>query len=513
MTVSLVGEVVNSCDATTGFNAGNISGDDDFVQGTGAIGVKNSAGTVEMYTTSLGATAPYDFSSGGSEFGWHIIMWFNSKSPIDATAGFRIVAGNGTDRGHWNVVPRGFYKGGFVTQVVDSARGFDSIAAGTWTVGGNPGQLTNVTQVGGVHQTPASIMGSFNNFQLDQMTVGLGVRVDGGTVGSPNTWETVRAADEDTNFWGWWSSTQSQVVGKGKLFIGPATGSATSVFTDSAFAVIFADERVAVGFYEISTRGAGTDVSWNLGSISAAVPANSRWSLTIDATTNSFTDTNGTWKGADQLTLAATATLTGTTFVDCNKITQNGATLDGCVVLEANTADGVAFIESDDPSLISDCSFSFSDGHAIEITAPGTYTFDGNVFSGYGADDTNDAAIFNDSGGLVTLNVGGGGTTPTIRNGTGASTQVNSNVSVTVQPIEPGSEVRAFRTSDKVELDGVESAASSSQVLSLPAGVNCYIEVHLYDPPRIPIRRENLTFSVDQSFNPFQQVDRNFSNP
>lgn len=513
MTVSLVGEVVNSGDAVTGYNAGNISGDDDFVQGTGAIGLKVSAATSEMYTTTLGATAPYAFSSGGGEFGYHIIMWFNSKSPINSTAGFRIVVGDGTNRGHWNVVPSGFYKGGFVTAVVNSARAFDSIAAGTWTTGGNPAQLSAVTQMGGVMQTAASIMGSFNNFQLDQFTIGLGVRADGGSVGTPNTFETVRAQDESTSFWGWWSSKNGAYVGKGKLYIGPVSGSATSVFTHSAFSVVFADERVAVGFYEINTRGAGTDVTWTLASIAAANAVNARWSLTVQSDTNSFSDTNGVWSGADQLTLTSAASLTGTTLINCSKLTQNGATLDGVTILSANTADGVAFIESDDPSLLSDCSFTFSDGHAIEITATGTYAFVGNTFTGYGADSSNDAAIFNDSGGLVTLNVSGGGSTPTIRNGSGASTVVNSTVSVTVTPLAAGSEVRAYRVSDGVELDGTESSSGSSHVLGLPAGTAVNIVVLNYSPPKIPVRIENVSFASDQNLNPFQRDDANYANP
>lgn len=75
---------------------------------------------------------------------------------------------------------------------------------------------------------------------------------------------------------------------------------------------------------------------------------------------------------------------------------------------------------------------SASTGHAIRITTPGTYALVGNAFTSFGADGTNSAAIFNDSGGLVTLNISGGGNTPTIRNGTGASTTVNNNVTITI---------------------------------------------------------------------------------
>jgi len=356
-------------------------------------------------------------------------------------------------------------------------------------------------------------MGSFNNFQLDQMTIGLGVRVDGGTGGSPNTFEIVRAQDEDTSFWGWWSSKNGSYVGKGKLYIGPVSGSATSVFTDTAFAVVFANERVATGFYEITMRGAGTDVTWSLGSIASAAPSSVRWSLTVESDTNSFSDTNGVWSGADQLTLQSPATLTGTTLINCSKLTQNGATLSGITVLAANTADDVAFIDSDDPSLISDSKFTFSDGHAIRITATGTYSFVGNTFSGYGADASTDAAIYNDSGGLVTLNISGGGGTPTVKNGSGASTVVNSTVSVTVTPLATGSEVRAYRVSDGVELDGTESSTGSSHVLSLPSGTAVTIVVLNYNPPKVPRRIENVSFAADQNLNPFQIDDLNFSNP
>lgn len=429
MAVNLVGEIVNSCDAVTGFNVGNISGDDDFVEGTGAIGTKVSATTQAMFTTALGAGAPYDFSSGGPEEGFHIIMWFNTKSPLNATAGFRILVGDGTNQGEWNVVPRGFYKGGFITQVVDTGRDFDSLPAGSWALAGNPAQLTAVSEMGGTIQTPASIMGNFNNFQLDQMTIGLGVRADGGTVGTPNTFETVRSADEDTNFWGWWSSSQGSVVGKGKLFIGPETGSTTSVFNSVAEKVVFADERVAVGFYELSMRGAGTDVSFDLISIAAANSANARWSLTADSTLNSFSDTNGVWSGGDVLTLGSMATLNGTTLIDCSLVSQLGATLTGIGVLDPDVVNGEWAIEIDNIGNLTDSDFESNGvGHALRYRPSGAGPFNVNLsgcqFSGYAASDgsTGDEAILIDpvtTSADITLNIVGGGNRPSIMEASG----------------------------------------------------------------------------------------------
>ena len=62
----------------------------------------------------------------------------------------------------------------------------------------------------------------------------------------------------------------------------------------------------------------------------------------------------------------------------------------------------------------------------LEITSTGSYTLTNIDFTGYGADASNSAAIYNDSGGSVTLTISGG-TTPTIRNGTGASTTLVLN--------------------------------------------------------------------------------------
>jgi hypothetical protein len=285
--------------------------------------------------------------------------------------------------------------------------------------------------MGGRFVTITSIMGSFNNVQLDQITIGEGLRVDAGTVGTPNTFETVRAADEDTAFYGWWTSSNGAVIGKGKLYIGPATGTATSVFNDSAFSVIFADERVASDFYEINIRGDNTDVDWTLANISNA--GTPRWGLTVDTVgTPAFTDTNGVWTGGGALVLNATSSLVGTTLIDCTSLDiTDGATMDNCTVIDANTADGVAFVTTSDLADITDCTFEFSDGHAIEIDTAGTYTLDGNTFTGYGATGTNDAAIYNNSGGLVTINVQNGAS-PSYRNGTGASTVVQQTVTVAV---------------------------------------------------------------------------------
>ena len=515
MPILLVGEVVNSADATTGFSVGNISGDDDFVEGAGAIGVKASATTTEMYTTSLGATAPYDFSSGGGEFGYHIIMWFNSKTPLQTvnSAGMRITVGNGTDRGHWNVYPTGFYKGGFVTAAVNSARDFDTIAAGTWTTTGNPAQLSNITEMGGVFETVTSIMGSFNNVQLDQFTIGFGIRCEGATY----NFEDIRAEDEDTNFWGWWSSKNGQIVGKGKLYIGPVTGTLSTTFTSLAESVVFADERVAEGFYEIQMVGNNTNVDFTLISISAAT-GSARWSLNASSSLNTFSDTNGVWKGADQILLNSGSHLTGTTFVDCNKLFQSGSTMDGCSILDANTVAGEAFIISDQLANIQNSSFEYAAGHAIEIppnvSTPVTYSFVGNTFVGYTADDTSGSAIFNNSGGPILINITDGDS-PTVRNSFGSSTDVQNPVVLTLTGLISGSEVRILSSSQTPpqELAGTEESSTTfTYNYTFTSGL--FIDIVVLNLTHKYLKISNLELGSSNTSIPIQQeTDRVYLNP
>lgn len=522
MAIILVGEVVNQCDAITGFNQGNVDSD-VFIETPSSIGIKASNALFRLYTTTLGATAPYNFSSGGTEFGWHIIIWFNGLTPVDATSGFRIIVGDtvNVSRAEWDVPPPAGYTGGFTSRVIDTGRNFSRIeVAGTtpWTTTGNPAQLTNINQIGGGLQTTTAIMGNFNNVLVDQFTIGLGIRADGGSVATPNTFETIRAQDEGTSKWGWITSVAGTLLVKGKIFIGPETGTTTSVFTDSSVIVVFASAPVATGFYEFATRGTGTSVNWNSMLINAEDPSVARWNLTVDSTTNSFIDADSLYSGFDILKLNPNTTLTTIKFDNGNRIFQSGSTLNSCNVLNANTVSGSAFVRSDDPSNIVDCNFTFGlSGHAIEIVSTGSYAFQGNIFNGYGANGTDNAAIYNNSSGSVTLNITNGGSTPTVRNGTNASTTINNNTAITLTGLKDNTEIRVYTAGTTTELAGIEDATDGtvdnrSFVFTLSAGTNVDIRIHniTYEAQSI------LGFAIpasDASIPIQQRFDRSYNNP
>lgn len=180
------------------------------------------------------------------------------------------------------------------------------------------------------------------------------------------------------------------------------------------------------------------------------------WSIHASATSAATWDFSGLTIVGATVTLRDVMTFDSMSFVDCVSIDASSCDLTNCTIsgltdnddldTDASTTFNTCHFYTDslaageymcsvaDPSIFTDCHFTGTTGtgHAIRITTAGTYTFTGNQFTGYGADASTSAAIYNDSGGLVTINIAGGGDTPTYRNGTSASTVINNATTVKV---------------------------------------------------------------------------------
>jgi hypothetical protein len=210
---------------------------------------------------------------------------------------------------------------------------------------------------------------------------------------------------------------------------------------------------------------------------------------------------------------------TSVEFISCIINDVNSATVTNSLqlrntIVAANTADDVAFMITDDIGDIKFCSFTFSDGHAIELTTPrvASQTSKGNRFTGYGITTSTDAAIFNDSGGAVDISatVGSSVSEHTYKDGSGASTTVTAAITVSMSNFEVGTEIRVYITSTGVEEDGIETTVADPWDAALQSGINYDIVAIL--PGFIPIRFESQSFTGDATFNLNQQVDRNFEN-
>lgn len=299
------------------------------------------------------------------------------------------------------------------------------------------------------------------------------------------------------------------------------------VFNDSDFTIVFPDQSlVASNFMGITVdlEIAATNIDWADGVIRSA--GAKQGDIIVTGTAGAFDATRMTLVNLRTINLTSVCNLLNSAITSCAKLNQNGATIDNCAISGAATADGEAFIISDNPTNIKNNAFTFSDGHALELTATGTYTLTANTFTDYGANGTTDAAIYNNSGGAVTLNVTGGVASPTIRNGTGASTTVNNNISLTISGLRDNTEVRVFTAGTTTELVGIENATDGtaddrSVTFSLAASTSVDIRfAHgiAADGNRYTVPPSNsiLAFTwptADGNLPITQVLDRSFDNP
>ena len=175
-----------------------------------------------------------------------------------------------------------------------------------------------------------------------------------------------------------------------------------------------------------------------------------KWGLHSSSSTSASYDFSGLVViGAGTITLARAITITGLTInnystLDISGLTLNnssilnvpsnndsvtvtsGTSINNCSIDVRGVTAGNRWCSTATPNIFQNTTFtgSGSTGHAMRITATGSFNLTNVKFTGFGADGTNYAAIFNDSGGLVTLNILSGGDTPTVRNGSGASTTI-----------------------------------------------------------------------------------------
>lgn len=266
-------------------------------------------------------------------------------------------------------------------------------------------------------------------------------------------------------------------------------------------------------------------------------PSSYYWSIHANATNAATWDFSGLVIVNALVTLRNVTVFDSMSFSNCSSITASGCTLtntsikgvpatndtfisdattnvDYCSINVTTVTAGNRWCSVADPSIFSYSSFTGSgtSGHAIRITSPGTYTLTGNTFTGFGANGTNSAAIFNDSGGAVTLNIGGGGSTPTVRNGTGASTTVVNSRTLTLTGLVSGSDIVINSSDTNTNLIDVDAHASTTYAYTYSAaaaGSSIDIKIMLagYMPYQV---YDYILGSTDASLPIAQVIDRTY---
>lgn len=483
--------IINEGDAITNWTGSPIlfTSDPDPVEATGCIGYVVSATTIDAFVT----VASTNLSSK------LVYVWVFPLGAMDTQTlgGVSIHLGDGTNRVAYHLA--GSDLAGFRHD--SGPVGWQCLVMDT---GNLPGTITTragvagslnfaaITQIGATFKTLVKSKGGVANCFIDvvrtgdpSLNSGAMLTVTGGTSGDTGKFSEIASADRTVT-----NQTARGILRQlgagaygcqGALKFGDNSGTTATFFADTDVTFIFENRGLGTTRYSLiivgnatgsttfrlgtksgtgdtatGTNGCSLVTPTGVGSSFDASSANLQFLLIYGSTfsgfTNGITLSSNATNGPNHEFLGNTVASSGVfdpgrvVVRNCRFAGWTGATTSAALLWGANAN-------------VKRCTFtSAGTGHAIKFTATGTYTFDGIEFSGYGADATNDASIYNDSGGLVTLNVTGASTGLTVRNGTGASTVINNAVSLTVTVVDStgaaiqNARVAIYQTSNNTEL-------------------------------------------------------------
>jgi hypothetical protein len=366
---------------------------------------------------------------------------------------------------------------GWVPYVLDPTSTAD-LSAGTLT-------LTTVKNIGFICRQVSGVTTTVSNQFYDAIRMGTGLTATASSGGDTITFSSLYETDK-TNAWGIITSFAGLYYGSGKMTIG-ATGQTNACnFTDSNQVLVWRDYKVADSLYEFSLKGAsGNKTTMTLTGCVVRGQAGQVWNITCDANSD-FKAYACSLANILTATLSAGSVLSGTSVSTATTIDTNGAT----ITSSSFSGSKLKIDSTSEAGNVSSCTFASSGtGHGVEITSAGTYSLQGWTFSGYAGSNgsTGDEAIYvNVASGSVTLNVTGGGNTPSIRTA-GATVTVNNSVTLTVAANVSlsGAEVRIYDADNTpagtygTELDGTESNGSATFAYSGQASNTIYVQIML----------------------------------
>lgn len=402
-----------------------------------------------------------------------------------------------------------------------------------------------ITQVGIQFKTLAKAKGGSQNCWIDAIKLldtslnnGAALSITGGTSGTPGKFSEIAADDALTTSgkaYGVIRQLGAGVFGvQGPLRFGESTGTSSSWFQDSDVSVVFEQRGLTTSRYKIfiTDNGTGTTtfrLGVKVGTGSTAVGSNG---VSIQAATgvgwdfDAATDTDATdvfiygstFSGA----IGGVKLRTGHEFIGgvisgSGTVEPNGATLVNTNIVGSTSTRALLWdINLETNGRLDGTSYSMgASGHAIELgpNTPASITFSGISFTGYGAAGTTNAAVYNNSGKSITINIVGGGSTPTVRNGTGASTTVNASVNVTLTGLKNPSEVRVFEAGTTTEVSGTGSETITSGTHAFSVASGQLVDIAILALGFQNMRILNFSTTSDASIPISQVLDRQYLNP
>jgi hypothetical protein len=303
-----------------------------------------------------------------------------------------------------------------------------------------------ITVIGFTWKTLVKSVGGSENCFLDIIRYGSGgLIITGGGSGTEGNFNEIAIADSSNasqKAFGIAHGVASGVVGlQGGLTFNDSAGTGSVDFLSINETAIFEDRGIGTDKYFIKIVGNATGTtSWQIGTKVGTTGGSNGTSLTcptgvgalFDASDINVEDVliygsnlsgfnNGVTFSSDA-TNGPTHEVLATNFSGCGQVDPGLIVFKNNTIAGTTNADG-GYLGNRDIDLLTFT--SDGTGHGIYIDVAGTYTYTNNSFGGYGSTGTTDAVIYNNSGGIVTINVNSGDT-PTYRNGTGATTNIVS---------------------------------------------------------------------------------------
>ena len=435
-----------------------------------------------------------------------VYMWTNFLAPnainVQASGGMQLLIGNTLAN----------YKRFYVY-------GDDNVPYGGWQVNAvNPANTASATQ-----GTPSGVWQYFGiavdvqaavarGYPLawDAVRAGRGsiIAVSGDLANGYATFSGIATKNDlntvgDLNRWGIFSFGNGTYTMQGRLALG-SSGTAVD-FRDSNRAIFIKNtEFVTAAFNQFEIINAASRVDWTGISISAlGTLSKGRVIVTDNATVNidacTFTDMS-------TFLLKSNTSVSASTFRRCELITHGAGVFTGNLIDDSPAA---IALTTATPSSIQNCTFiSSGTGHAIEITAAGSYTFTNNTFTNYGTTGTANAAVYNNSGGAVTITLSGGNS-PTYLNGPSATTSVVAGATVTFTGLPTGTDIVILTAGTTTILDQVDANAGTTYAWGYQGTPT--VDVGFINPGKVPYYIRGLALSSSNSSIPVaMSADRNF---
>ena len=510
-------EAVTGVSALGGGGAG-LSADPDFaIQGTNSVTKQvTGAGTQKGMVYDNGAT----ITLGTDD---HVFVWVYATCPglLDTLTNSGMTVTIGTTTGNYNDYSVAgndtFIKGGHRCWPIKYSTGIPSPGTQTGTPGASPQWFGGQLKVTGTLRAA--------NLAVDVSRYGTGAYITAGEVANPATFDGFATQNDLlANQWGILANVAGGYALQGRFVIGQNNSKVATLayFDDSNVSVVFQDTpHTNTDFSQVIIDHASSTLNWTNISFTA-LGTNNPGQIVFNNTATVATILGGTWTDIGISTLRAGVTATGLTWRTCDQVGQNGGTITGCFV---DGTSSTAAILSDNPTLITDTDFpGGGTGHAVRCDTVGTYSWSGNTDTGYtGTRGTNltsnsgstDAMFYNNSGGLITLNVAGGADSPSVRNGAGATTQINATFTLTLTDIPTSVNVTIVNSSTRTELQHTSVGSPPTDVLYSHGGgetVDILLNTLAYDPNLSDIY--DLTLPSTDSSIKFQLInDLNYDNP